>query len=351
MLIAKKKGADGVPIDDRKQRILMAIVSLYSNDAEPVGSSLLSQYLNMSVSSATLRNEMAALTKLGLLDQPHTSAGRIPTAKGYRYYVDSLLQLPASLSVADKTKIDRIFSNFDYDPEKLAQGAAKELSSFLGYTVVASTPKAEDIRIAHFEIFQVGLYTAAILAVTNAGGVITRIAKTEFELNEQNISEISNVINKALRFIAAADVNSLSIHQILSSFGENGQAYWPIVSAAFSILQDAGTPKSFLAGEQFLLQWQELEPSLKNLIELFNDTERLQKVIVPQSIGTAVLFGEELCPVIPGLCVVSRRYVAGGGLKGTLAVAGPARMEFNEVIPVLEYFGEQLEKHMIGIGS
>ncbi len=86
-----------MPMDDRKQRIMMAIVSLYANEGEPVGSNLLSRYFDMAVSSATLRNEMAALTRLGLLEQPHTSAGRVPTAKGYRYYVDNLLHLPGSL--------------------------------------------------------------------------------------------------------------------------------------------------------------------------------------------------------------------------------------------------------------
>lgn len=339
-----------MPIDDRKQRILMAIVSLYSSDAEPVGSSLLSQYLDLSVSSATLRNEMATLTKLGLLDQPHTSAGRVPTAKGYRYYIDSLLQVPPSLTSETKTKIDRIFSKLDYDPEKLIKSATKALSELLGHTVVASSPRAEDMRIAHFELFKVGLYTTAILAVTNAGGVITRIAKTDFELSKNNIADISTALNQNLRFVAAPDVDSLSIHHLLSEFGDDGQLYWPIVSAALAILQEAGTPQSFLEGEQYLLQWPELESSLKNLIELFNDTGRLQKVFLPHNMNTTVFLGEELQPAIPNLCVIAHHYLAGGGLKGTIAIAGPSRMNFREIIPVLEYFSEQLSQRMIEFG-
>ena len=143
-------------MDDRKQRVLTAIVSLYSADGEPVGSTLLSRYFDMAVSSATLRNEMAALTKLGLLEQPHTSAGRVPSAKGYRYYLDQLMEQRPRLSQEDKALVEGIFRELDYDPDQLADGAAKALADLLGCAVVVSTPRAEDVRIAHYELIQVG---------------------------------------------------------------------------------------------------------------------------------------------------------------------------------------------------
>lgn len=335
-------------MDDRKQRILTAIVSLYATDAEPVGSNLLSQYFNMAVSSATLRNEMAALTKLGLLEQPHTSAGRVPTTKGYRYYVDNLLGIPTKLPESEKEKIDEIFRGIDYDPEKLAQGAAKALSDMLGLAVVASTPRAEDMRIAHFEVIQVGRYTAAVLAVTNAGGVQTRVAKVDFELGAEDIRCAAAALNCSLRFVAEADVDAFAIRQMVDSLGEYGGRYWPILSAALTLLSQAGTPRTFFEGQQYLLQWPELEPNLKGLLELFNSPEQLQEAIVPHSFHTTILFGEEMPDPIPGLCVVARRYLAGGGLAGTIAVAGPSRMMLERIIPVLEYFGEQLGKGMSG---
>ena len=109
-------------MDARKQRILEAIVALYALDGEPVGSGLLASYFDMAVSSATLRNEMAALTRLGLLEQPHTSAGRVPSAKGYRYYLDHLLQGPDAMALADedRRKVDALFDAMDAAPEKLA---------------------------------------------------------------------------------------------------------------------------------------------------------------------------------------------------------------------------------------
>ena len=119
-------------MDARKQRVLQAIVALYGLEGEPVGSSVLANYFDMAVSSATLRNEMAALTKLGLLEQPHTSAGRVPSAKGYRYYLDHLLTDDQPLDRVTRARVDAVFASLDHEPEKLAQGAAKALRGGAG---------------------------------------------------------------------------------------------------------------------------------------------------------------------------------------------------------------------------
>ncbi len=119
-------------MDARKQRVLQAIVALYGLEGEPVGSSVLANYFDMAVSSATLRNEMAALTKLGLLEQPHTSAGRVPSAKGYRYYLDNLLTDDQPLDRVTRARVDAVFASLDHEPEKLAQGAATALAALRG---------------------------------------------------------------------------------------------------------------------------------------------------------------------------------------------------------------------------
>lgn len=127
-------------MDARKQRVLQAIVALYGLEGEPVGSSVLANYFDMAVSSATLRNEMAALTKLGLLEQPHTSAGRVPSAKGYRYYLDNLLTDDQPLDRVTRARVDAVFASLDHEPEKLAQGAARALAQISGCTAAISTP-------------------------------------------------------------------------------------------------------------------------------------------------------------------------------------------------------------------
>lgn len=338
-------------MDDRKQRILMAIVSLYSSDGEPVGSQLLSRHFDMAVSSATLRNEMAVLTKLGLLDQPHTSAGRVPTPQGYRYFVDNLLTFPQELAAQDKERIDRIFKRLDYDPEKLAQGAAKALSELLGYTVVTTTPRAEDMRIAHFEVLQVGRYSAALMAVTNAGGVRTRVARVDFELTERDVEKAAALLNSNLRFVAEADISHSMVLDMAEAFAwDNGDAK-PILSAALTVLSEVGKPSIYLEGQQYILCWPELTDHLQGLMELFNTPAMLEDCIRPNGEHTTVVFGEELGKPLPDLCVLTRRYLAGGGLTGAIAVLGPTRMNFGDVIPKLEYFSELLGKSMSGTNT
>ena len=138
-------------MDARKQRVLQAIVALYGLEGEPVGSSVLANYFDMAVSSATLRNEMAALTKLGLLEQPHTSAGRVPSAKGYRYYLDNLLTDDQPLDRVTRARVDAVFASLDHEPEKLAQGAAKALAALVDKYSVRDVLSAFMLRCYGFD--------------------------------------------------------------------------------------------------------------------------------------------------------------------------------------------------------
>lgn len=336
-------------MDDRKQRIMMAIVSLYANDGEPVGSNLLSRHFNMAVSSATLRNEMAALTRLGLLEQPHTSAGRVPTAKGYRYYVDNLLDTPDILQKADREEIDTLFRQLDYDPDKMVQGAARSLSSLLSYCVVATNPRAQDLSIAHFEVIRVGRSTAAVLAVTAAGGVRTRVAKVDFELSEGDTGKVADALNQHLRFVAEADINTVCVRTLVDSLGPGGARWWPLLSAALTILGEVGKSDIYFEGQEHLLEWPELERNLRTLMAVLNDTHKLEALLQPRAGHTSILFGDEFADTpVPGMCLLTRQYLAGGGLSGVIAVVGPSRMRYREVIPKLEYFSDLLGQGMSG---
>ncbi len=337
-------------MDDRKQRIMTAIVTLYATAGEPVGSHLLSRSIDLSVSSATLRNEMAALTKLGLLEQPHTSAGRVPTAKGYRYYVDHLMHTPAGLPSPVRQKMEKLAGSLDYDPEKLARGAAVSLADFLGHAVIATTPLAKDLHIAHYEVLQVGRYTAAVLAVTVAGGVLTRVAKVDFELGREDIRQLAAALNAHLRFVSEADVAPSLIREMVDGLGEAGPRSWPVLSAALALLAEAGKPSIYFEGQKHLLQWPELENGMRGLLELAGSHERVEQLLENDSEGTMVQFGDEMERPIPGLCIVSRHYPAGGGLTGALAVLGPTRMNFGEVIPALEYFSQLMGRAISGAG-
>ena len=282
-------------MDARKQRILEAIVAIYSTGGEPVGSGLLASHFDMALSSATLRNEMAALTKLGLLEQPHTSAGRVPSPKGYRYYLDHLLEAPAAiaLSAADRENIDRLFADMDVEPEKLAQSAARALADYTGCAAVATTPQAEDLCIAHF--------------------------------------------------VAPEDLTpSLTASLVLSA----GRRLAPVVFAAEALVRTR--PQFYLEGVQYLAKMPDVRTNLGALLEVFSDNEAARALIEPGSGKVTATLGEDIEPAMPNLCIVSKRYLAGGGLYGTVAVIGSNRMEYEHLIPVLNYFAIKLGQSMSG---
>ena len=298
-----------MPMDDRKQRVLEAIVALYNECGEPVGSGVLSRYLeDMAVSSATLRNEMAALTKLGLLEQPHTSAGRVPSTKGYRYYLDNLMQPQSALTARQKGEIDRIFAGLDYEPDRLAQGAAKALSEYTGFTVSATTPRADDLYIAHYEVVQVGLCSAAVLAVTNAGGVRTRVAKLDSKLSTRDAQLLTQVLNRGLAFVAPADLTGSLLGSILAELGDKGHILYPVLNAAAALLQESAQGRTYLEGQQYLLRWPELTECLPRVLELFANQERAGEFITPRTGRTAIKLGEDMMPSLPGLCVMGKRF-------------------------------------------
>lgn len=336
-------------IDNRKQKILMGVVALYSIGGEPVGSGVLNRHIQLSVSSATLRNEMAALTRLGLLEQPHTSAGRVPTALGYQFYLTQLLTEDLSLTSSEKQWIDSIFEELDYDPEKLAEQVASKLANMLKLTAVATTPQSDDIRIVNFEVIPVGHNTAAIMAVNSAGGVKTHVAKLSFDLDTASALKAKEVLNKSLTMLVAADVDPELFRKTLKMFGENAICFEPLVLGAIQLIKGAGKSKIFFKGRENLFRWPDLDPILRPIMEFFSKPEQLEQLTNEPGHENNIIihFGENFEPQpLPGLCIVTKKYLAGGGLTGTLGVVGPERMNYRDVIPKVNYFSQLLGKAM-----
>jgi len=332
-------------MDARKQRILEAIVALYANGGEPVGSGLLANYFDMALSSATLRNEMAALTKLGLLEQPHTSAGRVPSAQGYRYYLDHLIDAPkaSALPDADRRHIDDLFAAMDAEPEKLVPAAARSLADLTGCAAAATTPQAPDLCIAHFEVVQVGRYSAAVLAVTSAGGVRTRV---DTGLSRDDAANIAQLLNRGLTFVAPQDLSPMLMASLVLAAGERLS---PVIMAAQALVTTG--PQACLEGAQYLAKMPDVRQNLGTLLEIFSDNEAATELIRPEGSRVTATLGCDLDPAMPGCCIVSKRYLAGGGLTGSVALIGSTRMEYERLLPILDYFAAKLGQSMAGQGQ
>ena len=243
-------------------------------------------------------------------------------------------------------RVEAVFASLDHEPEKLAQGAAKALAAISGCTAAVSTPCAEDLCVAHYEVVQVGRSAAAVLAVTTAGYVRTRVARVRTGLSRENAAALAALLNRNLTFVAPVDLSNRLLAELCSQIDPE---LVPVISAAAAILQDSAQPHVFLGGEQYLLNWPQLEGKVGDILTLLNDEEQAAHIIAPPADRSeSVLLGEDLEPQIPGLCIVSDRYLVGGGLWGTVALIGPTRMPFQKLMPLLHLFADELGEGMSG---
>lgn len=330
-------------ISKRKRLILSQIVALYTGSGDPVGSKILSDFLDgVSVSTATLRNEMAELTRLGLLEQPHTSAGRVPTTLGFRYYVDNLMDVRA-LAKEEREEIAAAVAAMDSDPDRAADEAARYLANLTGLAAITTTPRGGNVQISHFQVFKTGKYNVAILGVTSAGGVKTRVCRLADELGETQLRELAGELNRQLCFVSAEDMDAAKAEGVRLALGWGKALFAPIASAVSAIIKSAADVRVYTEGQEKLLAYPELEANLKDLLELFADADAIRGYLEPSE-PLKVFVGDETGwgGLFANLGVIVGRYRAQGGRHGALAVAGPVRMNYGWIIPRVTYFRDAI---------
>ncbi len=337
-------------ISKRKRLILQKIVGLYTLSGDPVGSKFLNALLEeISVSSATIRNEMAELTNLGFLSQPHTSAGRVPTVEGYRYYVEHLLRI-TPLSDEERAYIDDSASELDSDPDKAAEQAAHVLAELTGLAAVSTTPTGGNIQITHYDLVRAGRYNLAVLGITSVGGVKSRVCRVAEELNNHQLAAVTAILNDHLVFVSPEDVNGQLLITVNGLLGTDATLYAPVLSAAVAIIKSASAVKVFTEGQQNLLLYQELDNQVRELLELFSDDDAILSHMEADEPLRVYVGDEPGAFGIESLGVVMGRYRAAGGRHGALAVAGPVRMDYGHVIPRLSYFRDKMSAALTNPG-
>lgn len=332
-------------ISRRQRLILEKIVGLYTESGDPVGSKYLGRVIDeLMVSSATLRNEMAALTSLGLLEQPHTSAGRVPTVLGYRYYVDNLMR-GESPDEKEKLYIKNVVENMDSDAERAAEEAAHLLSKITGVAAITTTPKGGNVQITHFELIRTGRYNVAVMAVSSVGGVKTRVCRQKSEITDSELTELQQLLNRSLVFISAEDVGEDAASSLI---GRTQEKNAPIIKAAVMIIKSINEVRVFSDGQQTLLKYHELDGYIGKILDMFSDTGGLKEALETEE-PLKILVGEGPGPLGEGnLGMVVGRYRASGGRYGAIAVAGPFRMNYRYIVPRLDWFRTCLSNTLTG---
>ncbi len=321
----------------RKEMILAAIVEHYVKSGEPIGSKLLMQSLPISVSSATIRNEMSELAELGLLDQPHTSAGRIPSQAGYRYYVDNLMS-KNQLSDEEMLSIKRELEKNAGDPDKLLEKAGEVLAKLTNCAAVATTPTDEGAVIKRIELMPVGTRIAMIVMMTSSGIIKNGICKTDTELTPEMVRTFYDIVGECFIGKPVSDVGTVMIQTLVASLGANALAMSPLFVVLADIAGQALQAEIRLEGQQNLLHHREYGNNVYEMMQFFDEKDKLERAISKSREGLQVIIGKEnMYSQLENSSMIISRYTIAGHDGGAIGIIGPTRLDYAKLIPSIEY--------------
>ena len=329
----------------RKERILSSVVAGYVKSGEPVGSKAVAE--EVGVSSATVRNEMADLIELGLLEQPHTSAGRIPSQRGYREYVDHLMKVPP-LKEEERRTFDSMLLSGSYDPERLLSRASRLLAGVTRCTGVATTPSGDTARVKAVQFVQTSRRTAMLILMSSAGTMKNRVFHCDFDLTSEILRVFFRVFNGKVAGKNVADITPAFLQGVGVSLGQMYVLVGAPLRALLEVARHTMHSELLLNGQMNLLFYPELEPAeARRMMDFLERREDVAALLRQRPGQVAVLIGRELGrPELDKMSLAVSRYLVDGQDAGALAVLGPVRMDYPRVTAVLQYVSDQVSRHL-----
>lgn len=329
-------------LSDRKKLILKTIVEAHIDGGEPVGSKYILQNTLMSCSSATIRNEMAELEQMGYLVQPHTSAGRVPSEAGYRFYVDSLVEQYAQ-ATHDVVRINQILKAKMTEIDQILETASKLASSMTNYTGIAIKPKASSVTMAKFEIISIDANNFAMVMITSAGTVKTKKVKTEQSITEDALPRLSELMNALLCGIGADMITLPIIMEMESEMGEAAFLVNPAVKCVWEVMSEIDGGELRYSGLNHLLKYPEFSDTqqLGQLLGTLEDKEEILDLVAEaEGDDISVLIGSESpVKVMNNSALVFKPIKKNGRTVGIIGVLGPRRMNYRQVLKTIDEIG------------
>ena len=342
-----------VELSERRKRVLRTVVESYIATAEPIGSKAIAEQAGLTCSSATIRNELAALEKLGLLEQPHTSSGRIPTASGYRFYVNELME-QHKLSMQETQTINSQLHLKMQELDRVIDQAGRMVSQLTNYPAFAMTDRREKATITRFDLLMVDQNSFIIVVMTNLNVVKNKLVKLPVDVNEPQLQLLNTLLNTSFVGKTAEELNTELMRMAEKAAGSAYGLISLVVSFAMEVLEDAGRSSVHTAGANRILEhseYQDVDKAHELLSYLDHDAELAQ---LPGAMGdsdTKILIGpENVSDALKDTSVVMASYDIGEGMRGVIGVVGPTRMDYAKVTARLNYFAESLSK-MFGKGE
>ena len=325
-------------LDKRAQVLLKTLIERYITEGQPVGSRTLSKYSGLDLSPATIRNVMSDLEEMGFIISPHTSAGRVPTPAGYRFFVDTLLVTKP----LDSAEIHQLEGNLHPDnPQRVIQSASNLLSELTQFAGVVMTPRRKAVTFRQIEFLRLSERRVLLIVVTPSGDVQNRILFTEREYAASELIEAANYINQNYSGQSFESVRA-KLHAELSELRRDMYALMSVALEAGDRAVSDNSEQYVISGERNLLSVQDLTSDvtrLKHLFELFERKSSLIQILYLslRGHGVQIFIGGETGVTAPDdVSVVTAPYKVDGEVVGTVGVIGPTRMSYERVIPIVD---------------
>lgn len=329
-------------LDDRKRKILCVIIEKYIELGVPIGSKTVCSALDISVSSATVRNEMAELSLLGYLTQPHASAGRVPSYSGYRLYVSRFAK-ERRLSDEEKSLIDGVLYGAADDPEHLLKRAASLLADITDSAAMVAAPPNDEARVKDIRFIITGKRNAMLILMTTTGMVQNRLFRCDYDITDELIGAFENLINEKFKGKHLKDLKPASMSALAAMGSDMFLLMSPVLSALIEAAREALEIHLDIAGESNLLKDSELKSS--DVVEVFNflrDKRSVLEVLFSRERGINVFVGgSDLYPGLEATSIIVSRYGV-GNRSGAVGIIGPTRLDYEELTAKVKYLSGEV---------
>ncbi len=334
-------------LSERKKKVLKSIVDLYIRTAEPVGSKAVAELPDMNYSSATIRNEMAELTAMGYLEQPHTSAGRIPSASGYRLYVDELMA-EYRLSIDETRTINSAIEEKMERVDKMVEKVARLVSQATDLPAISVASRSAGATVKRFDLIMAGEGSFILVVLLSDEQVLNKLIKLPLNVEETDLKLLSAVLNATMTGIGADGFTPELMDKVMGATAQAASLVPVIVEFVIDALNRHSSANMAVAGQMRLLgqpEYRDVDKAQRVLTSLDEEALSNLPAIMVNEHGTKVLVGpEHVAQELKDTSVVMTKFDIGDGMQGMIGVVGPTRMDYAKVTARLSYFAESLSK-------
>ena len=335
-------------LDDRKTKILYAIIKTYLETGEPVGSRTISKYADLNLSSATIRNEMSDWEEMGYIVQPHTSAGRIPSDKGYRFYVDQMMEYKER----EVTEMKELMIQKQDKMEQILKQVVKVLANNTNYATMITAPQYHRTKLKFIQLSVISESQMLAVVVTEGNVVKNKMLHMEHRLDNETVLKLNILLNTSLNGLTMEQINLGTIAKLKEQAGIHSEVVNSVLDAvAEAIRMDDEDLEIYTSGATNIFKYPELSDNerARELISAFEEKKQLVNLVAEtmnseENTGIQVYIGNE-SPMqnMKDCSVVTAAYELGDGMKGTIGIIGPKRMDYDRVVSALKTLTTQLD--------